>query len=506
MRVSNANAGAVTKLKTGIDGFDSISNGGLPVGRTTLVSGTAGSSKTVFAVQFLARGLLDYEEAGVFVTFEETPADIKKNMLSFGWDLASWEAEGKLAIVDASPVVEEESVITGEFDFGALMARLENAVQRVGARRVSLDSLGAVFTKFDNHIIVRSELLRIAASLRSIGVTAVMTAERTDEYGEIARHGVEEFVADNVVVLRNVLENEKRRRTMEILKFRGTDHQKGEYPFSVIADEGIVGVPLSAEMLNQKTSNVRTTSGNGELNEMCGGGFFRDSIVLVSGATGTGKTLMASQFLAGGGADDRCLLFAYEESRDQLIRNADGWGFDFVTMERQGRLKVVCDYPEVMGLEEHLVRMRSLIEEFKPTRIAVDSLSALERGASPKSFREFVLGLTAAIKREQVVGLFTSVTPSLMGGTSITEAHISTITDSIILLRYVELFGEITRGIAVLKMRGSRHDRDIREFAIDQTGMQIGKTFRTVTGIMAGNPTHVAASEQERVADLFRDP
>ncbi|MEO0972771.1 MAG: ATPase domain-containing protein, partial [Pseudomonadota bacterium] len=245
--------------------------------------------------------------------------------------------------------------------------------------------------------------------------------------------------------------------------------------------------------------------GNEALDAMCGGGFFRDSIVLVSGATGTGKTLMATEFLAGAGPRDRCLLFAYEESRDQLIRNAEGWGFDFAAMEREGRLKVLCDYPEVMGLEEHLVRMRTEIEEFQPTRIAVDSLSALERGSSAKSFREFVLGLTACIKREQIVGLFTSVTPSLMGGTSITEAHISTITDSIILLRYVEVFGEISRGIAVLKMRGSFHDKEIREFAIDNTGMRIGKTFRTVTGIMAGNPTHLAVSEQQRVADLFRE-
>lgn len=214
---------------------------------------------------------------------------------------------------------------------------------------------------------------------------------------------------------------------------------------------------------------------------------------------------MSTEFLAAAQKPERCLLFAYEESRDQLIRNAAGWGLNFQEMEEDGRLKILCEYPETLGLEDHLVKMKHEIEKFGPTRIAIDSLSAMERGATIKSFREFVIGLTSYIKSQEIAGLFTSVTPSLMGGTSITEAHISTITDSIILLRYVEMFGEIGRGIAVLKMRGSAHDKEIRAFTIDGKGMHIGRPFRNVTGIMSGNPVYVTPSEQDRLGGMFQE-
>lgn len=322
-----------------------------------------------------------------------------------------------------------------------------------------------------------------------------MTAERQEEYGDITRFGVAEFVTDNVVILRNVLDGEKRRRTLEILKFRGTSHHKGEYPFTIIPDQGVIVIPLSAIELKQRSSAVRVTSGNDRLNKMCGGGFFRDSIVMISGATGTGKTLITTEFIAGGVATgERCLLFAYEESREQLFRNANGWGRDFERMEADGRLKVVCKYPEVAGLEDHLVRMKRAIEQFRPNRVAVDSLSALERISTLKGFREFVIALTSFIKHQEIAGLFTATTPTLNGGSSITQTHISTITDTIILLRYVETFGEMRRGITVLKMRGTAHDKQIREFLIDGTGMHIDQPFKTMTGILAGNLTHVFGS------------
>lgn len=497
----------VTKLETGIPGFDLVSQGGIPAGRTTLVTGTAGSAKTVFAAQFLAEGIQKRDDnSGVFITFEEPAREIRRNMLGFGWDIYAWENEDKWAFVDASPEPGQENLLAGDFDLGALLARIENAIQRVAATRVSMDSLGAIFSQFSDSAKVRSELFRIASALKEMGVTTIMTAERTSEYGEVARYGVEEFVADDVIILRNVLEAERRRRTLEILKFRGTAHQKGEYPFTIIPGRGIEVIPLSAIELKQKSSNVRITSGSKELDKMCGGGFFRDSIVLVSGATGTGKTLMVTEFIDGGvSRDERCLLFAFEESREQLFRNASGWGVDFEQVERDGKLKVICQYPETAGLEDHLIAIKAAVNEYGPQRVAVDSLSALERVSSPKGFREFVIGLTSFIKQKEVVGLFTSTTESLLGGTSITEAHISTITDSIILLRYVEMLGEMQRAITVLKMRGSMHDKDIREFKIDGKGMHIGKEFRTVTGIVAGNITYISPGELDRTSELFAE-
>jgi circadian clock protein KaiC len=492
------------KLPTGIVSFDVIAKGGLPKNRTTLLSGTAGSGKTVFAMQFLAAGIRDNGERGVFVTFEESVADIRANMLEFGWDLAEWERNGLLAFVDASPDAEVEVIESGPFDLSALLARMQHAVKKVGATRVSVDSLGAIFTQFADQSIVRRELFRIASALKKMGVTAVLTAERTDDYGPVARFGVEEFIADNVMILRNVLEGENRRRTIEILKFRGTDHQKGEFPLTIVPDRGMVVIPLSAIQLRQKSSDVRISSGNADLDEMCGGGFFRDSVILVSGATGTGKTLTVTQFLDGGAArNERCLLLAFEESREQLFRNARGWGVDFDALERQGLLRVVCDYPDVTGLEDWLIAVQTIVQDFAPSRVALDSLSALERIGTAKAFREFVIGITSFIKQQEITGLFTSTTASLMGGSSITEAHISTLTDSIILLRYVEMFGEMKRGITVLKMRGSRHEKEIREFTIDASGMHLGRPFRNVTGILAGTPVPIAPGDLERVWTQF---
>ncbi|MDQ3365016.1 MAG: circadian clock protein KaiC [Myxococcota bacterium] len=483
------------KLPTGMPGFDTVGFGGLPKGRATLVAGTAGSAKTVFAMQFLVKGT-EVGENGVFVTFEETPADLRRNMLSLGWDCARLEEERKLAFVDASPRPEEERIEAGAFDFAALVARIEACVRRIDAKRVVLDSVGAIFAQFKDPAAVRKELYRIIAALKHMDVTAIVTSERTEDYGPISRHGMEEFVADNVVLLRNTLEEEKRRRTIEILKFRGTDHQKGEFPF-VVSDEGVVVIPLSSIRLRQKSTTLRIASGTVELDAMCGGGFFRDSIVLVSGATGTGKTLMVTAFMAGGIAKgERCLAFCFEESRQQFFRNAAGWGFDFEKLEKEGHLKVVTDYPEIMPLENHLIRMKKIIEEFKPNRVAIDSLSALERSSTQRGFREFVISLTAFVKDQEMAGLFTSTT-ALLGGTSVTEAHISSICDSIVLLRYVEVYGEMRRALTVLKMRGSPHDKEIREFSIDGTGMHVGKAFRNVTGILAGNPTQLAMAPDE---------
>jgi circadian clock protein KaiC len=496
----------IEKLETKISGFDFISNGGLPKSRMTLVSGTAGSAKTVFAAQFLAEGIRKANEGGVFVTFEESPADIRKNMAGFGWNIERWEEEGKWAFVDASPQPGEETIVTGDYDLGALLTRIEYAVNKIDAKRISLDSLGAIFTQFDDSATVRSELFRITSALKRLSITAILTGECTQDYGDIARYGVEEFVADNVIILRNALEDEKRRRTIEILKFRGTYHQKGEFPFTVLPGEGIIVIPLSAMELKQKSSDIRITSGNTELDKMCGGGFFRDSIILVSGATGTGKTLMTTEFINGGVMNgERCLLFAFEESHEQLFRNATGWGVNFEEMEKNEKLKVVCEYPETAGLEDHLINIKSTIDDFKPNRIAVDSLSALERVSTIKGFREFVISITSFIKHQEVAGLFTATTASLMGGSSVTEAHISTITDSIILLRYVEAFGEMKRGLTVLKMRGSMHNKEIREFNIDASGLHISKPFRNVTGILTGNPQHVNPNEIERLGGLFNE-
>lgn len=502
--MDNRRKDELAKLATGITGFDQIANGGLPKGRTTLISGTAGSGKTILALQFLLAGVRDFGESGVFVTFEEAPADLMQNVRSFGWDLEGLVAAKKIAVVDATPEPGEEIVTTGPYDLSALLARIENAIRSVGAKRVILDALGALFPQLIDPNIIRREIHRISAGLRQLGVTTLVTMERITEEGGVARWGVEEFVADNVILLRNRLEQEKRRRTIEVLKFRGATHHKGEYPFTIDTEDGVTIIPLSAIELKQKSSVIRVSSGVAELDKMCSGGMYRDSIILVSGATGTGKTMMVAQYVkAAIQAGERALLFGAEESREQLTRNAAQWGVDFEKAEADGLLRIVCRYPEVMGLEDHLLQMKRDIHAFQPQRVAVDSMSAFERVSTQKSFREFVIALTSTIKHLEITGLFTNTTSMLIGGESITETHISTITDTIILLRYVELYGEMRRGLTVLKMRGTFHDKEIREYLIDGSGMHIKSPFRGVHGILTGTPTYVFNEERARLSEMF---
>ncbi|MES0003024.1 circadian clock protein KaiC [Mesorhizobium sp. M0051] len=466
------------RVRTGIEAFDDLVMGGLPRGRTTIVGGTPGSGKTVFATQFLAHGITVLGEPGVFVTFEESPAEIEVNMASFGWTIGRWREANKLVFVDASPR-DHDQMIIGNFDLAGLLTRVLHAARNSAAKRIVLDSVTQLFDHFvAEQTSVRRELLRIATALKKQGLTVLMTAERNSEYGEISRHRIEEFVADNVVILRNALYRERRRRTIEVLKMRGSRHVEGEVPITLVEKQGIVAVPLSSLRLEQQSSTKRVTSGISELDSMCSGGFFRDSVTLVSGATGTGKTLLVTNFLAGGVVSgERALLVGYEESRGQLFRNARGWGVDFEAMEADGRLKVVCIYPEAQNLPDHLLMIRELVQEFKPDRMAIDSLSALERIAPDSGFREFLISLTSFIKEHEIAGLCTATDKSLVGGQSASEQHISTLTDAIILLRYIQEGNFMHRGIMVLKMRGSEHDKQIRRFTVDGAGMHLGQPF-----------------------------
>ena len=473
-------------------------------GNCSRPTSSASWGKTLLAVQFLYHGIKYFDYPGLFVTFEESPTDIIQNAYSFGWDLEELIDQGKLFILDASPDPEGQEVV-GSFDLSALIERIQYAITKYKAKLVSIDSVTAVFQQYEAVSVVRREIFRLVARLKLLGVTSIMTTERIEEYGAVARFGVEEFVSDNVVIMRNVLEGERRRRTAEILKLRGTTHMKGEYPFT-ITNDGINIFPLGAMRLTQRSSNVRISSGVKTLDDMCGGGFFKDSIILATGATGTGKTLLVSKFLEEGcRRGERAILFAYEESRAQLSRNASSWGIDFEEMERKGLLKLLCSYPESAGLEDHLQMIKSEISEFKPSRIAIDSLSALARGVTNNAFRQFVIGVTGYAKQEEITGFFTNTTDQFMGAHSITESHISTITDTILMLQYVEIRGEMSRAINVFKMRGSWHDKGIREYTISQDGADIKDSFRNYERIISGSPTKISVDEKTELSRIVRN-
>ncbi len=478
-------AGAsVTKLRTGIPGFDHVAMGGLPRGRATVLAGQAGSSKTVFAGQFLAEGVRA-GQPGVFVTLEEPAADLRVNLGTLGFDVAAWEQDDLWRFVDASPVARGAGSVA-PYSLETLAAQIGHAVDATGATRLVLDSLNAVLTLHEDVAVARQLLRSLISMLRGMGLTVVLTVETPgDPGGTLSRYGVEEFVADSVVLLRNVREGTFRRRTLEVLKMRGAMHHKGDVAFTVVPGQGMVVLPVREPEQEANLGDARISTRNSDLDAMTGGGLFRGSCTLVTGPTGTGKTLLTTQFLAAGrDAGETAVLFSYEETREQVLRNARGWGQDLEAQERDGRLLVVALYPEVASLDDHLVEIMSVVDRLRPARVAVDSLSALERLGSAASYRAFVIGLTSFAKERGVTTLLTASAPDLMAGGPSTASHISGLIDAILLLRYVEVDSSVRRAVSVLKMRGSAHDAAIREFTIDGTGLVMGGPFGGSAGIL----------------------
>jgi circadian clock protein KaiC len=477
-------------LETGIPGLDALAFGGLPRRRTTLLTGTPGSGKTVFAAQFLAAGVHSFGQPGVMVSLEEPAEELLTNMGSFDWDMAGLVDRGQIAMIDATDRGDEW--VMGRFDFGGLSARIERAVKQVDAERLVIDPLDGLFVGFGDPSEVRRALHGMARALRPLAVTTVLTAERAQENRSLTRFGVEEFVADNLVVLRNTLSEERRRRTLEVVKFRGYQHRKGEFPFIIDPFTGVEVVPFSAMEQEPKAATERVSLGAPDVDQMCGGGVYRDSVVLVTGATGTGKTLLVAQFVqAGLDAGERVLLLSFEESTAQIVRNVSSWGMDFATPMRAEQLRIVSRYPERMGLEDLLVEIKREVEQFELTRIAIDSMTALEHNAPPRAFREFGVGLSGYLKRRGVAVMLTTTLETLTGGESATGVALSSVADSIITLRHVDVEGQLRRGILVIKLRGQKHDRAIREYDITDRGIRILEPFTGIGGILSGQASSI---------------
>ena len=491
-------APTISRVPTRILGFDTVAAGGLPAGRTTLLSGSAGSGKTVFGLQYLALGAREFDDPGVMVSFIERPEDLIANTRSFGWDLADLVRSDRVRILDAAPA--SDSYVAGAFDFSALSARIEHAIRETGAKRLVLDPLDALLSEFGEEASVRRELTAVVRNLRSLGVTTLITAEQPSGPGyAVARHGFEEFLTDNVITVRNTLDREVRRRTIEVLKFRGAEHQKGQYPFVIDSATGIEVLPVSVIEEEPEAAEERLVLGEPGLDAMVPDGVYRDALILVSGATGTGKTLMALQFLrAGLDAGERAVMLSFEESAAQIIRNAASWGWDIGTPVAEGRLKIVSRYPERMGLEDLLVSVKREVEEIEPSRLALDGLSALETNAPAKGYREFAVGLTGYLKPRQVATMLTSTREGLTNGGGATEAHMSTITDVIIVLKYIDLEGELDRGLVVVKMRGGAHSKAVPRYRIAASGMHVGEPSRGVSGILRGAAEYVGSEVRPR--------
>ena len=486
----------LSKSPTGIRGFDEITNGGLPQGRTTVVCGSAGSGKTLFAMEFLVRGATEFNEPGVFVSFEETEEELKQNVSSLGFDLEDLVAREKL-FMDYVSIEPSDIVETGEFDLDGLFIRLGDAIETVGAKRVVLDTLEALFDGLPNPIILRAEIRRLFRYLKSKGVTAVTTAEQGD--GSLTRHGLAEYVSDCVVQLDNRVNEQAATRRLRVVKYRGSRHGTNEYPF-LIEQNGISVLPITSMGLDYEAPSEQIPSGLPRLDTMLGGGFYRGSSILVSGTPGTGKTSIAAHFAdetCKGGK--RCLYFAFEESRKQIMRNMRSIGVELAPWEQKGLLRFHNVRPSQYVLEMHLVMMHKLIKEFKPEVVVIDPISNLLTIGNPPEVKSVLTRLIDFMKMDGITALFTSllVRPSIEE----TAVGISSLMDTWIMLRDIETNGERNRGLYILKSRGMAHSNQVREFLLTRNGIDLLDVYTGPGGAMTG-AMRAAQEAKERAQAL----
>jgi circadian clock protein KaiC len=496
----NDAASTLPKVPTGIEGLDEITGGGFPKGRPTLVCGAAGCGKTLLAMEFLVRGATEFGEPGAFIAFEETAEELTQNVRSLGFDLDELQAQEKLAI-DYVRIERSEIEETGEFDLEGLFVRLGLAIDSIGAKRVVLDTLETLFGGFSNQAILRSELRRLFRWLKDKGVSAVITAERGD--GSLTRQGLEEYVSDCVILLdHRVTENVSTRR-LRIVKYRGTTHGTNEYPF-LIDETGFSVLPLTSAGLNHAVSDERISSGIPRLDAMLGGkGYFRGSSILVSGTAGTGKSSLSAHFAAETcRRGERCLYLAFEESPTQIMRNMRSIGIDLEPFIKKGLLKIHASRPTFQGLEMHLVQMHKMVAEFEPAAVIVDPISNFTASGASADAESMLLRLVDFLKARQITAFMTNLTA---GGNAWerTDVGISSIIDTWLLLRDIELGGERNRGLYVLKSRGMKHSNQIREFLLTSEGVQLEDVYVGPEGVLTGS-MRAAQEARERAEHLIR--
>jgi circadian clock protein KaiC len=472
------------KCSSGIDGLDQITGGGLPYARPTLVCGAAGCGKTLFAMEFLVRGALDHGEPGVFVSFEETAEELAANLRSLGFDLAAL-GEQKKVLIDHVKVERDELVENGEYDLGGLFIRMAYAIDSIGAKRVVLDTVETLFGGLSNQAILRSELRRLFRWLKDKGVTAVITAERGD--GSLTRQGLEEYVSDCVILLDHRVDDQVSTRRLRVVKYRGTAHGTNEYPF-LIDEDGFSVVPITSVGLEHGVSDERVATGVAELDAMLGGGgVYRGSSILITGSSGTGKSSIAAHFAdASCARGEPCLYFAFEESVAQIARNMRSIGLDLGPWRDKGLLRIVSGRPTASGLETHLAAMHKQIRETKPRLVVIDPISILAEAGTQRDARALLLRLFDYLKTLGITGVFTCLTRR--GDIEeATEVGISSVIDTWLSLRDIELGGERNRGIYVLKSRGMAHSNQIREFLITSRGVQLQEAYVGPAGVLTGS-------------------
>ena len=460
---------SLAKSPTGIDGLDEVTNGGLPKGRPTLICGSAGCGKTLLAMEFLVRGATVHGEPGVFLAFEESAEELAANVRSLGFDLDDLIAR-KLLDVDYVHVERNEIQETGDFDLEGLFVRLGHAIDAIAAKRVVLDTIETLFTGLSDAAVLRSEIRRLFRWLKEKGVTAIITGERGE--GTLTRHGLEEYVSDCVILLDHRVNEQVSTRRLRVVKYRGSSHGTNEFPFLIDAD-GISVIPITSATLSHPAPRERVSTGIPALDDMLGGhGYFRGSSVLVSGTAGTGKTSLAAQFAdAACSRGERCLFFSFEESPSQLLRNMRSIGLELNRWLDQGLLSIHASRPTRFGLEMHLSTTHKLIRTFRPDVVVVDPVSNFLSAGTSIEAESMLVRMIDVLKAQSITTFLTD----LIGGgpPEQTAVGISSIIDTWLMLRDFVRDGERVGLLSILKSRGMKHSRRIREFRLTDHGIEL---------------------------------
>lgn len=486
------------KCRTGIKGLDEITKGGLPRGRPTLICGGAGSGKTLFAMEFLMRGAMDFGEPGVFMTFEETPEDLAKNFISLGFDIRDMMSRGLIAM-DHVKIERNEIEETGEYDLEGLFIRLGSAIDSIGAKRVVLDTIEALFAGLSNAGIIRAELRRLFHWLKDRGMTAVITGERGDKL--LTRYGLEEYVADCVIFLDFRIDKQISTRRLRIVKYRGSSHGSDEYPF-LIDESGLSILPITSLGLDYPVSSERISTGVPKLDAMFEGkGYYRGSTILVSGTAGTGKTSLAATFAeAACRRGERCLYFAFEESPNQIIRNMRSIGIDLTRWVKKGLLRFHSARPSLYGLEMHLLTFHRVIKEFNPHVFIVDPISNLSAAGTQAEIKSILTRLLDYLKMKNISAFLTDLT-HFTGSLEHTSEEVSSLIDTWLLLRDIELNGERNRGLYILKSRGMAHSNQIQEFLLSNDGIGLIDIYTGSGEVLTGS-ARAAQDAGEKASEL----
>ena len=463
---------ALPKCPTGIKGFDQITEGGLPKHRTTLICGSAGSGKTLWGIDFVIKGAINYNEPGVFMSFEETEDELYNDVASLDLDLQGLVSQKKILLVHV--VLQRRDIQESAFDLEGLLIRLEHAIDSIGAKRVVLDSIESLFAGLTDLGILRLEIKRLFRWLKAKQVTAIVTGE--PRQGLYTRHGLEEYISDCIIFLDNRVNEQISIRRIRVIKYRGSNHGTNEYPF-VIAKNGLSVIPITAAGLDQPGTGKRVSTGIPSLDKMFkGGGFTKGSTILISGTAGTGKTSLAAAFaLERCRRGERCLFLSYEESSGQLIYNMRSIGLHLERVVKKGLLQIVSTRPSFVGLEQHLLDLYKTLEGFKPQSVVIDPLTSLISEGSQREIQSMVTRMIDLLKSKGVTGFFTSLVSSTAQNFTSGEVGVSSLIDTWIVVREIEEEAgkRRIRGLYIVKSRGMGHSSDVRELLLSDDGIEL---------------------------------